>query len=275
LRKFFQNACSQSTLCAYQLSKHIFFYAETSNHTSSVPDPRCTVHTAHVLCYAVDVHTFCAVFVHFIRIRAYEFISSDSRKGQTASVCKYNNSNNNNNNNNNNNTSRFVGKCKFYPLSNHQLLKIGSALWSSMFLCTVLTAPRVGMQENNVNELFLYNYHVLLSQHTNNGDGSSPLPSRLFSVVIIVAAFWQFLQVLSTWTRLQHSSSHKCVLFQARLTAQVHAESTKSQPDSKSKFLLAHFCMQLDCSTLRGYVTTTSTYPDEAAVNRWKLRVHS
>jgi len=33
--------------------------------------------------------------------------------------------------------------------------------------------------------------------------------------------------------------------------------------------------MQLDCSTLRGYVTTTSTYPDEPAVNRRKLRAHT
>ena len=105
-----------------------------------------------MLCYGADVRIFCAVIVHFIRIRAYELISSDSRKGQTARLCEYNNSSNNNNNNNN--TSRFVGKCKFDPLGNHQFLKIGSALWSSGFLCTVLTAPHVGKQENNVNELF-------------------------------------------------------------------------------------------------------------------------
>jgi hypothetical protein len=104
-----------------------------------------------VLCYGVNVRTFCAVFVHFIRIRACEFISSDSRKRQIASLCDYNN---NNNNNNNNNKSKFVGKCKFDPMSNYQLLKIDSALWTFVFLCTVLTAPHVGKHENNVNELF-------------------------------------------------------------------------------------------------------------------------
>jgi len=86
------------------------------------------------------------VFVHFIRTRAYDFISSDSRKAQTASVCEYNNNYNYNN-------SRFVEKCKFDLLSNHQLLKIESALWSFVFLCTVLTAPHVGKHENNVNEI--------------------------------------------------------------------------------------------------------------------------
>jgi hypothetical protein len=55
----------------------------------------------------------------------------------------------------------------------------------------------------------MYHYHLLLSQHTNNIDGSSPPPRRLFSVAIIAAPSWQFLQVLSTWTRVQHSSTHK------------------------------------------------------------------
>jgi hypothetical protein len=95
-----------------------------------------------MLCYGVNVRTFCAVFVHCIRIRACEFISSDSQKGQTASLCDYNNK------------SKFVGKCKFDPLSNYQLLKLDSALWSFVFLCTVLTAPHVGKHENNVNKLF-------------------------------------------------------------------------------------------------------------------------
>jgi hypothetical protein len=102
-----------------------------------------------MLCYGVDVPTFCAVSVHFIRIRAYDFISSDSRKAQTASFCEYNN-------NNNNKKSRFVGKCKFGLLSNHQLLKIESALWIFVFLCTVLTAPQVGKHENNENEIFKF-----------------------------------------------------------------------------------------------------------------------
>jgi hypothetical protein len=77
-----------------------------------------------VLCYGVELRTFCAVFVHFIRIGVYEFNSSVSRKGQTASFRE-------DNNNDNNNKSKFVGKWIFDLLSNHQLLKIDeSALWS-------------------------------------------------------------------------------------------------------------------------------------------------